>query len=93
MHAAVTTALCFLWALLFIGATVLFGFNARFWNKGQDQFLNTETQINNMNWAVLGYVLMITFALLFVLTLSAGNQGGHLKPPQASNVGKFRSET
>jgi hypothetical protein len=88
MHAALTTFLCFLWALLFIGATVLFGINSKFWNKGQDEFLSTPSQINNKNLAVLGFLLMIVFGLLFVLTLSAGNQGGYLRPPQASNAGK-----
>lgn len=86
MHPAVTTTLCFLWFLLFVGASVLFGYNCSFWNKGQALNLNTSAQINKKNLAVLGYLFMIVFALLFVLTLSAGNQGGHLKP--YSNVSK-----
>jgi hypothetical protein len=86
MHAAVTTALCFLWALSFIGASVLFGYNCSYWNKGNPQNLNTSAQINKKNLAVLGFLLMIFSGLLFILTLSAGNQGGHLKP--FSNVSK-----
>jgi len=78
MHVALTTTLCILFALGFIASVVLYAFNAQFWSK--ETPLNTQTQRNGKQLAVVGFLLSVFFLLLFLLTLSAGNQSGHIVP-------------
>ena len=78
MHVALTTTLCILFALGFIASTVLYGFNAQFWSK--EAPLNSTSQRNGKQLAVLGFMLATFFLIVFLLTLSAGNQSGHIVP-------------
>jgi hypothetical protein len=78
MRGTTTTLLCLLWFILFALSSLLFGLNVISWNKNGP--LNTPNQRQSQRRSILGLLGIITFSVLFLLTLSAGNSPGHIVP-------------